>query len=65
VTLAVVVLIAGVTSFLSGSIPVGLLVGNRKGVDVRKIGSGHIGAMKVAPALGTRWFGVVFPLDLR
>ncbi len=59
-----VIAACAVGSFLSGSVPVGLLVGKLKGVDVRKVGSGNIGAMNVARALGSRWFVVVFGLDL-
>lgn len=56
--------LSGLVSFGSGSVPVGLLLGKLKGVDVRKVGSGNIGAMNVARALGPRWFVVVFVLDL-
>jgi glycerol-3-phosphate acyltransferase PlsY len=64
VTFWVAVALGGFVSFGSGSVPVGLLVGKFKGVDVRKVGSGNIGAMNVARALGSRWFIVVFALDL-
>jgi glycerol-3-phosphate acyltransferase PlsY len=51
-------------SYLLGSIPFGLLVGLSKGVDVRKEGSGNIGATNVGRLLGKRFFFVVFFLDL-
>lgn len=52
-------------AYLAGSIPFGLLVGRAKGVDVRKSGSGNIGATNVARVLGhKRWFWVVFFLDM-
>lgn len=50
-------------SFLVGSIPFGLLVARAKGVDIRKVGSGNIGATNVGRALGRKWFIVVFLLD--
>jgi acyl phosphate:glycerol-3-phosphate acyltransferase len=64
VTLWAVVALGAVASFAAGSIPVGLWIGKLKGVDVRTVGSGNIGAMNVARALGSRWFVVVFGLDL-
>ncbi len=51
-------------AYLAGSIPFGLLVGLAKGVDVRKGGSGNIGATNVARLLGKRFFFIVFTLDM-
>jgi len=51
-------------AYLIGSIPFGLLVGLAKGIDVRKGGSGNIGATNVARLLGGRYFALVFTLDL-
>jgi glycerol-3-phosphate acyltransferase PlsY len=39
-------------SFLIGSIPIGLLIARSKGVDLRKVGSGNIGATNVMRAVG-------------
>ena len=51
-------------AFAVGSIPWGLLVTKWvAGVDVRKVGSGNVGATNVARALGRGWFFVVFALD--
>ena len=50
-------------AFLLGSIPFGLLVGRLRGVDVRGVGSGNIGATNVGRALGKRYFFVVLLLD--
>lgn len=51
-------------AYVLGSIPFGLLVGLAKGVDVRKAGSGNIGATNVARLLGGKYFALVFTLDL-
>lgn len=59
-----VVGLCGALSFASGSVPFGLILGKHKGIDIRNIGSGNIGAMNIARALGGRWFWVVFALDL-
>jgi glycerol-3-phosphate acyltransferase PlsY len=58
-TLAVAVL----GSYLLGSIPFGYLVGKIGGIDIRKIGSGNIGATNVVRALGKRYGYPVFVLD--
>jgi acyl phosphate:glycerol-3-phosphate acyltransferase len=58
-TLAVAVL----GSYLLGSIPFGYLVGKIRGIDIRKIGSGNIGATNVVRVLGKRYGYPVFVLD--
>jgi glycerol-3-phosphate acyltransferase PlsY len=59
------VLAAGlvVASYLLGSIPTGLLIGKRMGVDVRTVGSGNIGATNVARTIGKRVGVLVLLLD--
>jgi acyl phosphate:glycerol-3-phosphate acyltransferase len=44
-----------VGAYLAGSIPFGVLVARAKGVDLRQVGSGNIGATNVARALGKGW----------
>jgi acyl phosphate:glycerol-3-phosphate acyltransferase len=58
-TLAVVTLIG----YLIGSVPFGYLVGRAAGIDVRKFGSGNIGATNVVRVLGRRYGYPVFALD--
>ncbi|RKY23722.1 MAG: acyl-phosphate glycerol 3-phosphate acyltransferase [Planctomycetota bacterium] len=56
--------IAGpVVCYLLGAAPFGLLAGKMKGVDIRREGSGNIGATNAARVLGRPWFFVVFALD--
>ncbi len=50
-------------AFLSGSIPFGLLISRAKGVDIRSVGSGNIGATNVGRILGRRYFFLCFFLD--
>jgi glycerol-3-phosphate acyltransferase PlsY len=50
--------------FLAGSIPFGLLIGKRLGVDIREKGSGNIGASNVTRVLGVGAGVVVGILDI-
>lgn len=50
-------------SYLAGSLPSGLLIGRLRGVDLRREGSGNIGATNAGRVLGRPWFFVVFGLD--
>lgn len=42
-------------AYLVGSIPFGLLIGKIRGIDVRKVGSGNIGATNVGRLLGKKY----------
>ena len=58
---------AGVDSlgYLIGAIPFGYLVFRQvKGIDIRTVGSGNIGATNVGRLLGFRYFLLVFALDV-
>jgi glycerol-3-phosphate acyltransferase PlsY len=50
-------------TFVVGSIPTGVLVARMKGIDLRKVGSGNIGATNVGRALGKRWATLVLLVD--
>ncbi len=50
-------------SYLAGSIPFGFLAGRCKGVDIRTLGSGNIGATNVLRVLGRKWGIPVFLCD--
>jgi acyl phosphate:glycerol-3-phosphate acyltransferase len=60
VTLAVLL----VGSYLLGSIPFGYLAGRLGGIDIRKAGSGNVGATNVVRVLGKRYGYPVFALDV-
>jgi glycerol-3-phosphate acyltransferase PlsY len=50
-------------SYLLGSIPFGYLAGRLAGIDIRKAGSGNVGATNVVRVLGKRYGYPVFALD--
>jgi glycerol-3-phosphate acyltransferase PlsY len=49
---------------LFGSFPAGYFAGRLAGVDVRKVGSGNIGATNVLRVLGKKWGYPVFAIDM-
>ena len=51
-------------SYLLGSIPFGYLAGRLAGIDIRKVGSGNVGATNVVRVLGKRYGYPVFALDV-
>ncbi|MCX5866008.1 MAG: glycerol-3-phosphate acyltransferase [Proteobacteria bacterium] len=44
----------GFFSYLLGSVPTGYLLARSRGIDIREVGSGNIGATNVARALGKK-----------
>ena len=60
VTLATIV----IASYILGSIPFGYVAGRLAGIDVRKAGSGNVGATNVVRVLGKRYGYPVFALDV-
>lgn len=51
-------------AYFVAAIPMGVLVGLLRGVDIREAGSGNIGATNAVRVLGAKWGIVVFLLDL-
>jgi acyl phosphate:glycerol-3-phosphate acyltransferase len=50
-------------AYLLGAIPFGMLIAAAHGIDLRKVGSGNIGATNLSRALGKGWAYVCFVLD--
>ncbi len=61
--LSVAILFGPCFFFLLGSIPFGFLAGKMNGLDLRKEGSGNIGATNVGRVLGPSWGRAVFAAD--
>lgn len=51
-------------AYLLGSISPAYLVGRLKGIDLRQHGSGNLGATNAGRVLGTRFFFLIFALDV-
>jgi acyl phosphate:glycerol-3-phosphate acyltransferase len=58
------VLAVAVGAYLIGSLPSGYIVGRVNGVDLRKVGSGNIGATNALRVLGKKWGYLVFAADI-
>lgn len=50
-------------ALLLGAIPFALLLGRLRGIDIRKVGSGNVGATNLARSAGLGWGIVAFLLD--
>lgn len=57
------IIIIALGSYLVGAIPFGYLIGRMKGVDIRRHGSGNIGATNVTRVVGKGWGRLCFFLD--
>ncbi len=51
-------------AFLVGGIPFGVILTAARGINIRSVGSGNIGATNVARALGSKWGYICFVLDV-
>ena len=51
-------------AYVIGSTPFGVLIARSRGVDLRKVGSGNVGATNVARAVGRKWGYLCFALDV-
>jgi len=56
-------IVMAVLAYLLGSIPTGFLVGKARGIDIRTVGSGNIGATNVLRTLGRAAGSTVFLAD--
>ena len=57
----ILVIIAG---YILGSLPFSFWLGKFRGVDLRRVGSGNVGATNLARTVGTEWGLIAFVLDL-
>ena len=57
-------IILPIISYLFGSIIFGEVIAKVKGIDLRKVGSGNVGATNVSRALGKKYGAIVFFLDM-
>ncbi len=50
-------------AYISGAIPFGLIIARCKGIDLRRVGSGNIGATNTARSIGKTWGIITLILD--
>jgi acyl phosphate:glycerol-3-phosphate acyltransferase len=62
-TTPLLICLVAVCAYLVGAVPFGYLIGRLYGIDVRKQGSGNVGATNVGRLLGRKWGVLVFALD--
>ncbi|MDE0838827.1 MAG: glycerol-3-phosphate 1-O-acyltransferase PlsY [Kiritimatiellae bacterium] len=53
-----------IIAYLLGALPFGLLLARSRGVDIRAVGSGNIGATNVFRCIGKAWGLLVYVLDM-
>ena len=62
-TITLLYLLSGITAYLLGSIPFGFLIAKTKGIDIRTVGSGNIGATNVFRSVSKKLGIITFTLD--
>ncbi len=60
----IVLMLISIISFILGSIPSGYLIGKIKGIDIRNVGSGNIGASNAFRVLGKKEGAMTLLLDM-
>lgn len=53
-----------ILSYFVGSLPTAYLIGKLQNIDIRKVGSGNVGATNTARVLGKKWAIVVLAIDI-
>jgi len=53
-----------IIGYILGSLPFSFWLGKMKGVDIRRVGSGNVGATNLARSVGAGWGTIAFILDL-
>ena len=61
--MTIIYLLSGTVAYLMGSIPFGFLIAKTQGIDIRKVGSGNIGATNVFRSVSKKLGVVTFALD--
>jgi glycerol-3-phosphate acyltransferase PlsY len=59
----VVIVGLALSSYLLGAVPFGFLIARARGVDIRRVGSGNIGATNVFRSVGKTWGILAFVCD--
>ncbi len=60
----ILLIVMPLAAYVLGSTPFGVLLAKANGVDLRKVGSGNVGATNVARAIGRKWGYLCFLLDM-
>ena len=60
----IIFIVCPLLGFLVGGIPFGVILTAARGINIRTVGSGNIGATNVARALGRKWGVFCFILDV-